>query len=207
MEDDLVRATWGLVVVTGLLVVVSGLEFVRGLQQRRSERAQFAVKAVPDMNILRSRLEGAWQRLENPGRLDREEVEDQAEDCDEELGMLVPLVELREASLQFTNEIFIVRHLLTFARDSLNAAADLFGTTGEASIRQRDEELRKAQRAYRAALLSLDAAEELLPENERTIRGERFWDRFARVSDERENRAAALLVAEREERRTRERRS
>ena len=42
-----------------------------------------------------------------------------------------------------------------------------------------------SRRELQAAKLTLDAADELLKPETKTIDGERFWDRFARVSEER----------------------
>lgn len=194
MEDPIVAATWGLVVVTALLVVATIVPFVGELLKRRSERAVVASRAVPDMNILRSRLEGGVERLGESESLTKDRLTRQARSCNAELQMLAPIVEVRDASLKFTNETFLVRHLLTFTVEALVEAADLADAADAESIRKRDKLVRDARRGYQAALLSLDAAESLLPKSQRLIDGERFWDRFARVSDERENAAAEILL-------------
>lgn len=194
MEDPIVAATWGLVVVTALLVVATVVPFVGDLLKRRSERAVIASRAVPDMNILRSRLEAAVERLGKSESLTKDRLEWQAASCDNELRILAPVIEVRDASLKFTNETFLVRHLLTFTVQALTEAADLADEADAESIRKRDKLVRDARRGYQAALLSLDAAESLLPKSQRLVDGERFWDRFARVSDERENAAAEILL-------------
>lgn len=194
MDDQIVAATWGLVVVTALLVIATIIPFVGDLLKRRSERAIVASRTVPDINILRSRLEGAVTRLGKTDRLDMRTLEQQEELCDDELRMLAPIIEVRDASLEFTNELFLVRHLLTFTAQSLAKAVALAEANDIESARGRDALVRDARRGYQAALLSLDAAEALLPASQRLIAGERFWDRFARVSDERENQAAAILL-------------
>jgi hypothetical protein len=148
------------------------------------------------MNILRSRLEGGVKRLGTPATMDGAAISAQADSCDHELHMLAPIIQVREASLKFTNELFLVRHLLTFALHTLQSAANIDDTAPVADTRRRDALVLDARRTYKAALLSLDAAEELLPKRERLVDGERFWDRFARVSDERENQAASALTAE-----------
>lgn len=194
MEDPIVSATWGLVIVTALLVVATVIPFVGQLLKRRSERAVVASRVVPDLNILRSRLEGGVKRLGKSESLTKRGLGWQAESCDEELRLLAPIIQVRDASLKFTNETFLVRHLLTFARQSIVKAAELADATEAESIRERDKLIRDARRGYQAALLSLDSAESLLPKSQRLIDGERFWDRFARVSDERENQAAETLL-------------
>ena len=55
--------------------------------------------------------------------------------------------------------------------------------------------VRGARRAYKAALMSIDAAAQLLPLNLRTINGEDFWDRFNRVSGERESEAEKSFIS------------
>ncbi|WP_395638371.1 hypothetical protein [Pseudolysinimonas sp.] len=196
-ESAIVGATWGLVVVTALLVVATVIPFVGELLRRRAERAVVASRAVPDMNILRSRIVGAVDRLGSSDATLQRAIEHQEVLCDKELHMLAPIIEVRDASLKFTNELFLVRHLLTFSRQNLEKAAKVPDTSPAADIRKRDALVGDARRSYMAALLSLDAAEELLPRRERLVDGERFWDRFARVSDERENDAAAALAAAR----------
>lgn len=194
LDEPIVAATWGLVVVTALLVVATLIPFVGDLLKRRSERAVIAARAVPDMNILRSRLEGDVKRLGKTDRLTKEKLERQVDSCNDELRMLVPIVEVRDASLAFTNEVFLVRHLLTFTESSLTKAVALAEEVDPQNVRNRDQYILDARRGCQAALLSLDAAEALLPRRQRLIKGERFWDRFARVSDERENEAAGILL-------------
>lgn len=192
--DPVVSASWGLVVVTALLVVATLIPFIGDLLKRRSERAIVASRTVPDMNILRSRLEGAVKRLGKTDSLTKDSIEHQLESCDQELHMLAPIIKVRDASLEFTNDLFLVRHLLTFSSRSLVGAYELAERSDADSVRKRDKLIRDARRGYQAALLSLDAAETLLPKSQRLIAGERFWDRFARVSDERENQAAEILL-------------
>ena len=43
--------------------------------------------------------------------------------------------------------------------------------------------------------MSIDAAAQLLPLNLRTINGEDFWDRFNRVSGERESEAEKSFIS------------
>jgi hypothetical protein len=207
MEQELIKATWGLVLVTGLLVIATLIPLITDILRRRDEKAAVATRAVPDMNILRSRLDGACERLARPTELSEDEVREQLHRTETDLEILHPIIEVREASLKFTNELFILRHLLTFAHDNLIQSVPLFSSVDPRSVRMRDEALRKAQRAYNAAVLTLDAAEDLLPRKQRTIDGERFWDRFSRVSDDRENQAAQNILAKNTVHRTQQRTS
>ena len=135
--------------------------------------------------------------MAQPTELTASQVSDLQKGADQDLRMLAPIIGVRNASLTFTNELFILRHLLTNATISLGEAEALFTESDPATVRSRDELLRRAGRAYGAAILTLDAAEELLPRKQRTMDGERFWDRFTRVSDEREALAAQnFLTAE-----------
>lgn len=194
MEEQLVSATWGLVIATFLLVMATTIPFVGDLLRRRDQRGVVASRTVPDLNIVRSRLEDAVERLDRPEGLEKMAVTRRRHSCDGELSMLAPIIDVRDASLVFTNELFILRHLLTFCSQNLSAAEDMFDVPGPETVRLRDEKLRSVRRSYQAALLTLDAAEATLPKRHTTIDGERFWDRFARVSDERENEAAKQLL-------------
>jgi hypothetical protein len=57
--------------------------------------------------------------------------------------------------------------------------------------------LTRALHVTAAAKVSLVAGEELLPRKSRTIDGETFWDRFTRVSHEREHGAEQQLTRDR----------
>jgi hypothetical protein len=100
-------------------------------------------------------------------------------------------------SLLFVNELYLVRHLLTEAKRQLTRAVELIDQTSPDDIRAQDEALRGARRAYKAALMSIDAATQLLPERLRTIDGEDFWDRINRVSDDRESEAEKFFISAR----------
>ena len=90
-------------------------------------------------------------------------------------------------SLIFANETYLVRHFLTQAILELRRASNLTEESDADSVRIRDDSLLRARRLYKAALTTLDAAEQEPPRRIRTINGESFWDRFARVSKERED--------------------
>ena len=74
VDTQLVGATWGLVVVTSLLVIATIIPFLGDILKRRNERAIVAARTVPDMNILRSRLEGAVDQLGNAGGLTKGDI-------------------------------------------------------------------------------------------------------------------------------------
>ncbi|MDO3663060.1 hypothetical protein, partial [Bacillus sp. C28GYM-DRY-1] len=83
------------------------------------------------------------------------------------------------------------------ARIELTAAQRLFredANDGE-SVRKRDEHIRRACRLYGASLLTLSAAEDLVPEWAKNVSGEKFWDRFSLLSEDREERAGKQMVS------------
>lgn len=195
MEADLVRATWGLVAATALLVVAAIIPILRDAADRRERRRILGAKLVPDINLLHSRLVGGCNRLREPRSLSKEDIEDQHENARGELKMLGPILrEGERPSLIFANEIYLARHLLTQATYALKRAHGLADEIDADDVRQRDDALFEARRNYKAALMSLNAAEQLLPRKVRTIRGESFWDRFARVSDERKAAAERSFI-------------
>jgi hypothetical protein len=198
MENELVQATWWLVTATGLLALASIVPLVRDILDRREERRLIATALVPDMMILHSRLAGGASELAASRSWSERDIKDRVELNGEELGMINSIImQGSRPSLLFVNELYLVRHLLSQAR--LRLARSLVLTNkadADASdILERDKTLKDAHRAYVAALQSLRAAVELLPPKVRTISGEEFWDRFARVSDEREAAAAKSFVS------------
>jgi len=197
MEEQLVMATWGLVVATFLLFLAALVPVFEGVMQRRRERRNVAASLIPDMNILRSRLQGHEKRLHNINQVDQEIVSFTLGSNDDELKTLSGLLSSRDIDLLFINEIYVLRHQLTQACIELNAARRLFreGTNDGESVRKRDEHVRRACRLYGASLLTLSAAEDLVPEWARSVDGEKFWDRFSRLSREREEQAGKQMVS------------
>lgn len=196
MEKQLVHATWGLVVATALLAVVAMVPLIRDALDRRAERLRIGAGLVPDMIILRSRLEGASDELAASRSWTEQDIKDRIEWNDEELEMIDPIIEQEDQpSLLFINELYLVRHLLTQANTRLAHALELANETAADDIRARDDALVGARRAYMAALMSLDAATQLLPRRVRTINGEGFWERFTRVSNERESEAGKSFMS------------
>lgn len=196
MESELVKATWGLVVATVFLVIAAGIPLVRDATDRRERRRLMGAQLVPDMNILRSRLEGGCDKLKDGRSLSPTDIGFQIQAANGELEMISDLIKAgNRPSLTFVNDTYLVRHLITQARQELQRADRLAGDTDAKTVRGRDDALREARRDYKAALMSLDAAEQLLPSKVRTINGKSFWDRFAQVSDERRAEAERSFVA------------
>ena len=184
--DALGTATWGLVVATALLVVASAVPAIGAILDRRRKRADRITALIPDIHILRTRLNGAIQRHSNPYP-NEEELEEWHDDIGKVLGILRPLFKPgRREGLKFTNELYICRHLLTQAYYEYRHASKLDPPEQEAH-------LDRAQHLCVAAKATLNAAENLLPHRLKTIDGERFWDRFSRLSTEREQSADAEL--------------
>lgn len=190
----LTTATWGLVVATSLLAVAAAIPAVRALIEARNDARGQAALLVPDMHILRSRLNGQIADLQRSRSASTEVVESYAEEAEEQLGMLAPLVAAApHQGLQFTNELYICRHLLTQAMyDLRNSADESSESIGDKGIVHQTS-LERPLHLHVAAKTSLNAAEALLPRGARTISGESFWERFARLSDQREADAAAEL--------------
>jgi hypothetical protein len=151
------------------------------------------------MNILRSRLEGADRQFAENQTLTDESIKKGIRNVDVELGMIHDLIESGERpSLKFVNDTYLIRHHLTQARIALFRAQAASDESSVEDMRERDESLRKARACYRAAFIDLDAAELQLPSAVRTIDGESFWDRFYRVSDDREKEAKRSFIAGRD---------
>jgi hypothetical protein len=198
VENELVQATWGLVIATALLVVAAIIPVLRDAADRRSQRRRISAGLVPDMIILRSRLNAACDKLAGSRSWSEEDIRSQIDSTDHELSMLYRIITQGDRpSLLFVNELYLVRHLLTEAKRQLTHAVELIDQTSPDDIRAHDEALRGARSAYKAALMSIDAATQLLPERLRTIDGEDFWDRINRVSGERESEAEKFFISAR----------
>jgi len=196
VENELVRATWGLVIATTLLVVAAVVPVLRDAADRRAQRRRISAGLVPDMIILRSRLAAACDNLADTRSWSAEDIRGQIGRTDHELSMLYRIITQGDRpSLVFVNELYLVRHLLTAAKQQLDRAVELIDQTSPDDIRARDEALHNARRAYKAALMSIDAATQLLPLKLRTIDGEDFWDRINRVSGDRESEAERSFIS------------
>ena len=158
METDLVRATWGLVVATALLVVAASIPIFRDIADKRERRRRTSAQLIPDMNILRSRLDGAIKQLVDSRSLSEAGIERRLELVEGETHMIYQIItEYERPSLLFANETYLVRHFLTQARNELRRAQKLVGKTAADDIRARDDALLRVRRLYKAALVSLDA--------------------------------------------------
>lgn len=127
-------------------------------------------------------------------------IDEYADNARDLLGIVARLIELAPAhGLKFTNEIYVCRPLLTLALYEVEEAVN------EAHRNADDPEivlvapanLVRAVRLTVAAKTTLAEAEQLLPAKVNTIDGEGFWDRFSRVSHEREDKAEQQLMRDR----------
>jgi hypothetical protein len=197
--DALEGATWALVVATALLVVAAGIPAIASLAEYREKKRRASAELVPDIHMLRSRFNGVIASLSEEGPADAEHVEYWMEDNDEQLGILARLLDLGpEQGLRFTNELYVCRHLLSQARYEMRGAAREArerAANGDATVPR--DALARALRLYAAARTTLQEAESLVPAKARSIDGESFWDRFTRVSHERERGADQELMRRR----------
>jgi hypothetical protein len=178
--DSIVSATWGLVVVTSLLVVASGVPVVLGLRERWLALAEHAARVVPPLHFLASRIEGASRNL----RDQTESFGGAYEEIGEQLEMLGEIIDDAPAlGMRFACELFVVRHLLTQA--GLGCLGGDLEERDYDGPDTRELETRRGRACAEldAALDSVRAAEALVPR--RKIAGEDFWTRFRRLSDER----------------------
>lgn len=197
MDTGLVEATWGIVAATGFLFLAALIPVVRDILSSRHNRENIAATVVPDMNMLWSRISGLEQRLADLSSPTADKLKQHAHNANEQLEMLWRIIEQSgNIGLKFINELYIMRHLLTQVHNSLGHAAKHADKATEEDIRSRDDLVFKSRRACLAAAKSLNAAEALLPDWVRNIEGEAFWDRFARISNEREAEAASEIAAQ-----------
>jgi hypothetical protein len=193
-------ATWGLVIATALLFGAALIPAITSVIGVFAERRRRAAAVVPDIHILRSRINGLISELQADGSVSAVLVDEYAEDLDEQLRMLAPIIgHASQQGMKFTNELYICRHLLTQAKYEMEGAS-------RKAQREADDDgialvshanLRRALHLSAAAKASGIAAEELLPRTARTIDGETFWDRFSRLSHERERGAEQQLMRDR----------
>jgi hypothetical protein len=195
VEKELVQATWGLAIVTALLVIMAVIPVLRDAADRRAQRRRISAGLVPDLIILRLRLTAACDDLADYTKWSEEDIRSQIDSADHEKSILYRIITQGDRpSLLFVNELYLVRHLLTVASRRLTRAVELTDQTSPDDIRALDEALRGARRAYMAAVLSIDAATQLLPLKLRTINGEDFWSRINRVSGKRESEAEIFFI-------------
>lgn len=195
-------ATWALVVATTFLAVAAGIPLARDMADRRARQLLVGANLVPDVNLLRSRLESCSYRLADVEAVTRCDLKEAGDQLEEDLQILDGCViqSSERPSLEFVSETYIARHFLTQAKLELSGALSLENSDDRDGVRRRDEAIRRARRCYKGAEMSLAAAEGLLAHEVRTIHGEGFWDRFARVTAERETEAERSFVGSRADR-------
>jgi hypothetical protein len=149
------------------------------------------------MHILRGRLNGQISELGRPESVSPEVVEGWVSDNGELLGMLARLLpNAPRQGMKFTNEMYIARHLLTAARHQMEGIAAEARSYQDPNVAVPPDDRIRALDLYVAAKTTIVAAENLLPARSRLIDGESFWDRFSRVSHEREQGARQHLMQE-----------
>jgi hypothetical protein len=200
IAEALETATWGLVVATALLAIAAGIPALTSLAHLLAERRQRVAEVIPDLHMLRGRLNQQIGWLGTDSSSSTAVIGEYADNARDLLGIVARLLELAPAhGLKFTNEVYVCRHLLSLALYEIEGAVD------EAHRDSDDQEfalvasssLVRAVRLNVAAKTTLSEAEQLLPAKVNTIDGEGFWDRFSRVSHEREDKAEQQLMRDR----------
>jgi len=74
---------------------------------------------VPGLNILKDRIRRTIEEMAKIAEPDEGLISGYIQICRRDLELLQPIIELRDFSLAVINELFILRHLLTLARDDL----------------------------------------------------------------------------------------
>ena len=168
--------------------------------QTAAERRLRAAEVVPDMHMVRGRINRLISKLRSDGAVSASIVEGWVADLDGLLKMLARILEESPSQgIKFANEIYICRHLLSQAYwdlDEAVTAAEEAAENGDIPFVERAA-VRRQLRCIAAAKTSINAAEEILPRDARTIDGESFWDRFSRLSHEREDGAEQQLMRDR----------
>jgi hypothetical protein len=186
LAADIVTATWGLVAVTTLLVVIAGLSLVRDLTERRARSKTEIAKLVPDLNVLKDRIGGTLTTLHDPGSLEVRYVWELEEGSQEDLELVNPLADLRSISLELVLELYLLRHFLTQAGLEVSFASLAFEDADQDAPARRIRHLTRARAMYEAASRTVDVAEGLLPKRASRVRGEVFSLRFERLQMERD---------------------
>jgi predicted Zn-dependent protease len=180
--DALETATWGLVVATALLVVAAAIPAIGAMLDRRRSQLQRLAAIIPDLHLLRSRVNGAIKHYDDDHATD-DEIRNRVVNIEGMQRLLVSTFDAGlEEGLELTNELYICRHLLTQANHEYTNAV-------EKDPRDKSESLRRGVLLLIAARTTIDAIEGLLPQKKIKVQGERFWDRFIRVAEEREKAA------------------
>lgn len=210
-DTPLITATYGLVVATGLLVIATAIPAYQRYREGRAERLGRAMKLVPDMNMLHSRLRGQLATVVRMTGGDLDSFDRMIYEHELNAEYLARLVKgSYDVGLRFANELYVSRHLLTQAADNLRYLAR---QAEKVEGRKSDHDLTELPHSHvdhaamstearlqhiaayiKAAEMSLQTAETLLPKASRTIDGEPFWDRYRKLIDSRVTEAEKALV-------------
>lgn len=185
--DSLEAATWALVVATALLVLASAIPILYAEFDRRARKRLLAAQLVPEIYMLKSALIWAQEFMLRPD-LDDTDVEYFSDfEADGPITQVNELMALApQAGILFTNELTICLHLVTQAQIEVTRARRTGENEGEREVRRRLGAVQRAGRLYRAARMSLDAAEAQLPEWSRRLDSKTFHDRFVSLAEARE---------------------
>ena len=193
---NLVVATWGLVAATTLLVIATSIPAVKAIIDRIREKKALATRIVPDLHILRDRVDKWANDLlakENPTKAFFEEYVEVADHDLELLGRIAS--GSPHFGMEFASEVYVCRHLLTQTMYELRRCAKLSEEPlSEKVVKEKSASLSRATTLYLAAKLSLVRMDELVPAWSQRIGEEKFADRFKRLNAEREAEAEKQLV-------------
>lgn len=201
-ENQLIVATWGLVLATFLLVVATAIPALASLAGRREEKRRIASQLIPTLHLMKNRMEAVVEDLlasydtaisrSDPVQMDKIEFLLDGTRTDlEDLERL--LSESRDIGLTAVSDLFVANHLVTQAQIELEKVLHPSEQTESGAVK-RTESRRRVCRLYQAAIASLTEAESQLPKWSRNISGENFWHRFDRLSREREDVAEKEVV-------------
>ncbi len=194
--SQLELATWGLVVATTLLVIAAAIPALRSLADLRARKRELAADLVPDSHLLYDRCDGMVRSLVNAHSISEGQTQEYLSIIDQDLQILARILGYASpAGIEFMNELYICRHLITQAKIEFGRYLSL--TNDSDAIRDRDAAIERATRLYSAAGSTLRIAESILPEWARKIKGEDFISRFKRKAREREIEAEKDLVEQR----------
>ena len=202
---ELITATWGLVVATILLVAAAAIPAIQAILNIWTERRRLASMTVPEIHILRDRVNKWAEQLLGNDPLSKADFEEWVHTTEHDLEILGRIADASpQFGIKFTNELYVCRHLLTQARTELKHGATISEKpVSEEIARTKHDCKMRSVRLFLAAELTLDQMDKLVPEWTQSIDGESFGKRFKRLSEEREAEAERKLVDFRREKRPR----
>lgn len=192
--DPIEKATWALVLATGLLVLATAIPAVAALIDGWKRKTVLVARLIPELGFLKDRMASEAERLSRPA-LTLDELEFFQEELDEELEILSPLVQ--EGPLigfAFMEELLLCRHLVTQARIEGDFVEMAWDNPGNQEVKARQEHIDRAIRLCLAASKSLEAAALKLPLIAGRYRKTSFGDRLSELSRTREAAAEKELV-------------